>query len=87
MPKRQEQAVIDPLMVSDRERHGKRVGASSSTVEELQPELRPGSQSHYKAMVKHRQPRGLQNDPANLRVDVRSLLVPAPRANHIARSD
>ena len=59
MPKRQQQPVIDALMVSDRKGDGERVGAPSSAVEELQSKLRPWGHPHHKAMIKHGQPRGL----------------------------
>jgi hypothetical protein len=35
MPQRQQQPVIDPLMVSDRKRDGERVSAPSPAVEQL----------------------------------------------------
>ncbi len=59
MPERQQQPVIDPLMVSDRKGDGERVGAPSPPVEELQSKLRPGGHPHHKAMVKHGQAGGL----------------------------
>ncbi len=74
-------------MVSDGKGDGERVGAPSPAVEELQPKLRPGGHPHHKAMIQHGQPRRLENHPANLRVNVRSLVVPAPRANHVAGPD
>jgi hypothetical protein len=87
MPKRQQQPVIDALMMSDGKGDGERVGAPSPAVEQLQPELRPRVHPHHEAVIKYGQPRRLENDPANLRVNVRSLVVPAPRANHVARPD
>jgi hypothetical protein len=87
MPERQKQPVIDALMMSDREGDGERVGAPSPSVEELQSKLRPRGHPHHKTMIKHGQAGGLENDPANLRVNVRSLVVPAPRANHVACPD
>ena len=59
MPKRQQQPVIDPLMVSDRKGDGERVGAPSPPVEELQSKLRPRGHAHHKAMIKHGQAGGL----------------------------
>lgn len=87
MPEREQQPVVDPLMVSDRKGDGERVGAPSAPVEELQSKLRPRVHPHHKAMIKDGQAGGLQNDPANLRVNVGSLVVPTPRANHVARPD
>jgi hypothetical protein len=87
MPKREQQPVIDPLMVSDGEGDGECVGAPSPAVEQLQPELRPRVHPHHKAVIEHGQSRGLEDDPANLRLNVRPLVVPAPRADHVARSD
>src|SRR6202012_3707104 len=87
MPKRQQQPVIDPLVMSDGKGDGERMRAPSPAVEQLQPELRPCVHPHHQAVVEHGQPRRLQNDPANLRVNVRSLVVPTPRAKHVARAD
>ncbi len=84
VPQRQQQPVIDPLMMSDRKGDSERVGATCPAVEELQSKLWPRGHPHHKAMIEHRQPRGLENDPTNLRVNVRSLVVPAPRADHVA---
>ncbi len=63
------------------------MGAPSPPVEELQSKLRPRGHPHHKAMIEHGQARGLQNDPPNLGVNMRSLVVPAPRTNHVARAD
>ncbi len=59
MPKRQQQPVIDPLMVRDRQGDGERVGAPSPAVEELESELGPWGHAHHKAVIKHGQPRRL----------------------------
>ena len=59
MPKRQQQTVVDPLMVSDGKGDGERVGAPSPAVEELQSELWPRGHAHDKTVIKHRQPRWL----------------------------
>ena len=59
MPKRQQQPVIDALMVSDRKGDGERVGAPSPPVEELQSKLRPWVHPHHKAVIKDGQPRRL----------------------------
>jgi hypothetical protein len=87
MPKRQQQPVIDSLMVSDRQGDGERVGAPSPAVKQFQSKLRPRVHPHHKAMIKHGQAGRLQHNPANLRLNVRSLVVPAPGANHVARPD
>jgi hypothetical protein len=87
VPQRQQQPVIDPLMMSDGQGDGERVSAPRPAVEKFQPELRPGGHAHHQAVIEHSQPRGLQDDPANLGLNVRSLVVPAPRANHVARAD
>ena len=53
MPQRQQQPVIDPLMVRDGQGDGQRVSAPSPAVEEFQPELRPGVHAHHKAVIEH----------------------------------
>jgi hypothetical protein len=59
MPEREQQPIIDPLMVSDGKGDGERVGAPSPSVEELQAKLRPRVHPNHKAMIKHGQARGL----------------------------
>ena len=38
-------------------------------------------------MIEHREPGGLEHDPADLRLHVGSLLVPAPGADHVTGAD
>ena len=59
MPQRQQQPVIDPLMMSNGKGDGERVSAPRPAVEELQSKLRPGGHAHHKAVIEHSQPRGL----------------------------
>ena len=87
MPQRQQQPVIDPLMMRDGKGDSERVGAPRPPVEEFKTELRPRVHPHHKTMVKHRQASRLENDPANLRMNMGTLVIPAPRANHVAGPD
>ena len=59
MPERQQQPVIDPLMVSDRKGDRERVGAPSPPVEELQSKLRPRGHPHHEAVIEYGQAGGL----------------------------
>src|SRR5579875_2006580 len=56
-------------------------------VEELKSELRPRVHPHHQVMIEHRQAGGLEHDPADLRLHVGALLVPAPGADHVAGAD
>jgi len=87
VPERQQQPIIDPLMMSDRERNRERVSAARPSIEELQSKLRPWGHPHDQVMIEHGQPRWLQHDPANLRLDMGSLLIPAPWADHVAGAE
>jgi hypothetical protein len=84
MPEREQQPIIDPLMVGDRQRDRERVSPARSAVEELEPELWPRRHPDHQVMVQHGQPGWFQDDPANLRPDVRALFIPAPRSDHVA---
>ena len=42
VPERQQQPIVDALMVRDREGHREMVGSPGAAVEQLQAELRPG---------------------------------------------
>ena len=87
VPEREQQPIIDSLMVSDRKRDRERVSAARPSVEELQPQLWPWGHPYNQVIIQHGQPRRLQDDPADLRVNVRALLVPAPRPDHVAGAE
>ena len=87
VPEREQQPIIDSLMVSDRQRDRERVSTARPPVEELQPELWPWGHPYDQAMVEYGQPCRLQDDPADLGLNVGSLLVPAPRPDHVAGAE
>ena len=87
VPEREQQPIIDSLMVSDRKRDRERVSAARPSVEELQPELWPWGHPYDQPMIEYGQPCRLQDDPADLRLNVGSLLVPAPRPDHVAGAE
>jgi anti-anti-sigma factor len=74
-------------VVGDRQRHGEVVGAARAAVEQLHAELRPGDDARDQRVIEHRELRRLEDAPADLGLDVRALLVPRPRAHHVARPD
>ena len=63
------------------------MGAPCPAVEELQTELGPRGHAHHQVVVEHRQPRPLQYDPADFRLDMGTLVIPAPRADHVPSPD
>jgi hypothetical protein len=87
VPQRQQQAIVDALMVRDRERDGEVVGAPGAAIEQLQAELRPGSDAHDEVVIEDGQSARLENRPSDLRPDVGALVVPFPRSHHIALPD
>jgi hypothetical protein len=87
VPEREQQSIVDSLMVGDRQRHRERVRAARPAIEELQPELRPWVHPHDQVMIEHGEPRWFQHDPANLRLNVGALLIPAPRPDHVAGAE
>jgi hypothetical protein len=87
VPEREQQSIVDSLMVGDRERHRERVRAARPAIEELQPELRPWVHPHDQAMIEYGEPRRFQHDPANLRLHVGALLIPAPRPDDVAGAE
>ena len=76
MPERQQQAVVDALVVGDRQRDGEMVRAARATVEQLDAELRPGVDAGHQRVVEDGQARVLEHLPADLGADVRAGLVP-----------
>ena len=87
VPEREQQPIIDSLMVSDRKRDRERVSPARPSVEKLQPELWPWGHPYDQVMIEYGQPCRLQDDPADLRLNVGSLLVPAPRPDHVAGAE
>ena len=87
MPERQEQPIVDTLMVGDRERHREVMGSSRPAVEQLQPELRPRDDAHDELVIEDSKPGRLEDHPADLRAHVGALVVPSPGAHHVAMSD
>ena len=71
------------ILVGDREV----VRAARPAVEQLDADLGPGHEALDELVVEHRQARRLQDDPADLGVDVRALLVPAPRPHDVAMAE
>jgi hypothetical protein len=87
VPERQQQAVVDALVVRDRQRDREVVRPARAAVEQLEPELRPGDDAQHQAVVEHGQARWLEHLPADLGAHVRALIVPAPRPHHVALAD
>lgn len=87
VPEREQQPIIDSLMVSDRERDRERVSAACPSVEELQAELWPWDHPYDQVIIEYGQSCRLQDDPADLRLNVGSLVIPAPRADHVAGAE
>jgi hypothetical protein len=87
VPEREQQPIIDSLMVSDRKGNRERVCTARSAIEELQPELRPRGHPHNQVMIEHGQPRRFQDDPAHLRLHVGALLIPTPRPDHVSGAE
>jgi hypothetical protein len=87
VPEREQQSIVDSLMMGDRQRDRERVCAARPAIEELQPELRPRVHPHHQVMIEHGEPRGFQHDPANLRLNVGALLIPAPWPDHVAGTE
>jgi hypothetical protein len=83
VPEREQQPIVDSLMVSDRERDGERVSATRAAVEEFQSQLGPWIHPHDQVVVEYGQSCWLQHDPPDLRLDMRALLIPAPWPDHI----
>ena len=67
VPEREQQPIIDSLMVSDRKRDRERVSTASPSVEELQPELWPWGHPYDEVMIEYSQSCRLEDDPADLR--------------------
>ena len=84
VPEREQEPVVDALVVRDRERDREVVGAARAAVEELDAELRPRHDPLHQPVVEHREPGRLQHDPADLGAHVRALVVPPPRPHHVA---
>jgi hypothetical protein len=84
VPEREEEAVVDALVVHDGERDREVVRAAGPTVEELHAQLGPGHDPLDEAVVEHRQAGRLEHHPADLRADVRAFVVPAPRPHDVA---
>ena len=87
VPERQQHAIVDALMVRDRQRDGEVVGAPGAAIEQLQPELRPRDHAQDEVVVEDGQPGRLDDHPADLRPDVRTLVVPSPRPHDVAMPD
>jgi hypothetical protein len=63
------------------------VRAARPAIEELQPELGPWVHPHDQVMIEHGEPRWFQHDPANLRLNVGALLIPAPWPDDVAGAE
>src|SRR5215210_656537 len=87
MPEREQQAVVDALVVRDRERDGEVVRAAGAAVEELDAERRPREDPLDEPVVEHGERRRLEHRPAHLGLDVRALRVPRPRPQHVAMAE
>jgi anti-sigma B factor antagonist len=87
MPECQQEAIVDALMVRDRERDGEVVSPPGAPVEQLQPELRPGDDAEDEPVVEDGQPAWLEDRPPDLRPDVGTLVVPPPRTHDVAVPD
>jgi len=87
VPQREQEPVIDPLVMGDGQRHRELVGAPDAPAEELDPELWPRHHAGHEAVVEHGQAGGLEDRPAHLRSDVRAVVVPAPWPQHVSGAD
>ena len=87
LPQRQEQPVVDPRMMRDRERDGQPVRSPCAPREQLEPEHRPRVHPAHQRVVEHRHPGRLEHDPLHLGAHVRPRRVPAPRSQHVRVSD
>jgi hypothetical protein len=87
VPQSQQQAVVDSLVVRDRQSDGEVVGSPRAAVEELEPELWPGDDPRHEGVVEDCQPGRFERRPADLGLHVGALLVPAPGPHDVAVAD
>ena len=80
VPQRQVQALVDALVVGDRQRDGERVRAPDAAAEQLDADLRVGRDALDERVVEDGQARRLEYFPADLGLDVRSRRGPTARA-------
>ena len=87
VPERQDQPVLDALVMGDGERDREVVGTPCAAREELDAELREGHHALDEPVVQDGEVRRLEHAPAHLGADVRALLVPLPRAQDVAGAE
>ena len=87
VPEGEHQPVVDTGMMGYRKRHGERVRPAGPAIEELDSELRPWGDARDELLVEDSQASRFEHGPADLGVDVRALVVPVPRAHHVAKAE
>ncbi len=84
VPKREYQAIVNALVIGDRQRDSKRVRTPSAAVEQLNTELRPRRNAADEPLIEHGHASRLEHRPADLSVHMRPLPVPRPWTHYIA---
>ena len=87
VPERQQEPVVDALVMGDRERDREVVRTARAAAEELDAELRERRDALDDAVVEHREPHRIEHVPADLGADVRARRVPRPGPHHVAVAD
>ena len=87
MPQREQQPVVDPMVMGDRERDREVVRSPRPAVEQLHAQRRPGHDPLHQPVIEHGHRGRLEHLPADLGLDVRALFVPRPRPQHVGRPD
>lgn len=87
VPERQQQTVVNALMMGDRQGDGQRMRAPSASRKKLHTELGPGSHPADEAMIEDGQLRRLKYQPPDFGMNMRAVRVPSPRPQDVARAE
>jgi hypothetical protein len=87
VPERQQQTVVNALMMGDRQGDGQRMRATSASRKKLHTEFRPRSHPADEAMIEDGQLRPLKYQPPDLGMNMRAIRVPPPRTQDVARAE
>lgn len=83
VPEREQEPVVHPLVMGDRQRDGEVMCPPRPASKQLEAELRPRVHTHDQTVVQHRQPSRLKDHPAHFCMNVRALGVPTPRPHDV----